>query len=70
MLAKISSEKLSEKVPLPPRNKLGKFLEKMLPPKALTLQMESDAVDAVDIRILIASLTLLDEYDITGVNRG
>jgi len=69
LVARISGEKLSEKIPSGPRNKLGRFVEKFLPPSGLTIRLEPDQLVKIDLKILVAGMILLEVHDITGVNR-
>lgn len=50
-------------------NIVGKLLHKAMPPRGLTLRFEKDQSAVLDIRMVLAGLTLLQVHDITGVNR-
>ena len=69
LIAKICKEKLLETIPKKKRNVLGKYLEKVFEPRGLTLTFENDTKNAIDPRVLVAAMTLLQVRDITGVNR-
>ena len=69
LLATIQNEKLSDNTLQPPRNLIGKLLGKITAPVGLTLRREPNHLEAIDTRILLAGMTLLQVHDITGVNR-
>ncbi len=69
LIATIKDEKLSDKIQQKPRNIFGKLIEKVFEPKGLTLRLELDHLSNFDTRTLLASMTLLQVHDITGVNR-
>ena len=69
LVATISKEKLSDNIEPQPKNIVGKLLHKAMPPRGLTLRFEKDRQSALDLRMVLAGLTLLQVHDITGVNR-
>ena len=69
LIATISREKLSDNIDPQPKNIVGKLLHKAMPPRGLTLRFEKNQESALDIRMVLAGLTLLQVQDITGVNR-
>ncbi len=69
LVARIGKERLSEHMPLKPRNRFGKFIEKLIPPSAFTMTFEPGQEAAVDPRALIAGMLLLEVHDISGTLR-
>ena len=69
LIATISKEKLSDNIDPQPKNIVGKLLHRAMPPRGLTLRFEKNQNSALDIRMVLAGLTLLQVHDITGVNR-
>ena len=65
-VARIAKEDLVEAAKTKPRNKLGRFLDKVFASRAMTLRVEDGQQLSVDARILVAVMTLLQVHDITG----
>lgn len=65
-VARVSKEDLVEAARTKPRNKLGKFLDKVLSSRATTLRIEEGQQPSIDTRMLAAVMTLLQVRDITG----
>ncbi len=65
-VARIAKEDLVEAAKTKPRNKLGRFLDKVFASRAMTLRVEDGQQLSVDTRILVAVMTLLQVHDITG----
>ena len=71
LIAGISSEELTPANRTEPRNLVGRLLDKVkFLNKGLTLNVEAANEDEIDIRILVAGMTLLEVHDITGVQTG
>ncbi len=69
LIAVIKKEDLHEGIRIKPKNVIGKFLDKVIPQRGLTIRFESRHTATVDHRALVAGMTLLDVHDIKGVNR-
>jgi hypothetical protein len=69
MLATIRNERLAPRMPRPPRNALGRFVERFIPPGGLTLRRVACEGPPPDVRLLVAALTLVQVHDITGYNQ-
>ncbi len=69
LIATIANEKRLEPLRTEAKNIVGKLLQKVIPETGLTLRFEPGQDTRINIRILIAALTLLQVHDITGVNR-
>ena len=67
-VARIAKEDLVEGAKTKPRNRLGKFLDKVFGNRAVTLQFEEGRPASLDTRVLISTMTLLDVHDITGAS--
>jgi len=65
-VARIAKEDLVEAAKTRPRNKLGKFLNKVMASRAMTLRIEDGQSASFDPRVLVAVMTLLQVHDITG----
>lgn len=65
-VARISKEDLVEGARTKPRNKLGKFLDKVFSSRGMTLRVEQGQQASLDTRMLVATMTLLQVHDITG----
>lgn len=69
LVALIKNEDLHDAIRIKPKNVIGKFLDKVIPQRGLTLRFESQLTSTVDHRALVAGMTLLEVHDIKGVNR-
>ncbi len=65
-VARIAKEDLVDAAKTKPKNKLGRFLDKVFTSRAMTLRVEDGQRSSVDTRILVAIMTLLQVHDITG----
>ena len=66
LVARIAKEDLVEDAKTKPKNKLGKFLDKVFTSRAMTLRIEEEQSPVLDLRALVAVMTLLQVHDITG----
>jgi len=68
LIASLQGEELTQANRTKPKNVLGKLLDKVtFLNKALTVRVEPESQEAVDIRVLLAGMTLVEVHDITGV---
>ena len=65
-VARVAKEDLVEAAKTKPKNKLGRFLDRVFTSRAMTLRVEDGQQLSVDARILVAVMTLLQVHDITG----
>ncbi len=65
-VARVAKEDLVETAKTKPRNKLGKFLDKVFSSRAMTLRFEDGQSPSLDTRLLVAVMTLLQAHDVTG----
>ncbi len=65
-IARVAKEDLVEAAKTKPRNKLGKFLDKVFSSRAMTLRIEDGQSPSLDARVLVAVMTLLQVHDVTG----
>ncbi len=68
VIANIENEDLLHKISQKPKNIIGKFLKQVFS-RGLTLRIVPEFISKFDTRILLASMTLLQVHDITGVNK-
>ena len=65
-VARIAKEDLVEGAATKPKNKLGRFLDKVFSSRGMTLRVEDGQGTSLDNRVLIAAMTLLQVHDISG----
>ena len=65
-VARIAKEDLVEGAKTKPKNRIGKFLDKVFSSRGITLRAEDDQFRSLDTRVLVAAMTLLQVHDITG----
>jgi len=65
-VARVAQEDLVEGAKTKPRNRLGKFLDKVFSSRGITLRAEDGQLRSLDSRVLVAAMTLLRVHDING----
>ncbi len=68
VIATIEDEELLHKISQKPKNIIGKLFKQVFS-RGLTLRILPEFSSKLDTRILLASMTLLQVHDITGVNK-
>lgn len=70
VVAQLQSEELTSENRNQTRNRLGRLLDKIaFLNKGLTLRVDPEFSSAIDIRVLLAAMILLEVHDISGVLR-